>query len=173
MSKIIDYLPEYLKSYNTLTDVLNLLEYHLNTMETDTKNVLNNSFIDSADEHGIERFENMLNISPLKKDTLDIRKLRVYSNIKTKLPYDLQSILSKITDIVGDNFSYNLSYENYTFSIDTVIDIMEKAILLDNILDNYLPANLEIKATNNQTYLLEENRNFAGIAVCTIKYTIT
>lgn len=173
MSKLIEYLPDYLKSYKTLTDVLYLFESILYDIEIDTQNVLKNAFLESSDEHGIERFESMLHISPLKKDTLDIRKLRVYSNIKTKLPYDLESILAKITDLIGNNFTYNISYENYTFYINTIIDIMEKAVILDSILDNYLPANLSIIATNNQTYSLEENRNFAGITISTAKYTLT
>lgn len=164
MNKLTEYLPEFLKEYKVLTDILQVEEDCLKQMEEDALFLLENAFILSSSEYGLNRYEKMLNLKPFKNDTLEDRKKRILSFIDTALPYTLEVLEQKIKNLIGDDFTYSLSSKTHTFKIDFVVDRMSKGIMLEDLLDAYLPANVLIDA-ENKIYYKTENDLYADTQI--------
>lgn len=74
---------------------------------------LEDSFIHSATEYGVSRWEKMLQIAPSSTDTLDDRKARVLTYLNLKLPYTWRVLKQLVEGVVGDE-EYDITLNNDT-----------------------------------------------------------
>ncbi|MFQ7027103.1 MAG: putative phage tail protein [Acutalibacteraceae bacterium] len=82
MSKV----PDVLKDVREIKALINTENSEMNLLSAALALYLNNTFVDSADEYGIGRWESILHILPKLTDTLDERRFRVLSRINEQLP---------------------------------------------------------------------------------------
>lgn len=161
MSKLIDYLPNYLSEYKTLTDILDVQEIYLNSILEDVNELFDNIFIETMTEYGLSKMENMLDIKPFKNDTLSSRRNRILDRLGTKLPYTMETIINKLNLKISPDL-YEIDLENHILNMVTDGLLNKETDILD-ILDSYLPANVlinlihEFYETKNWKLFLGEN----------------
>lgn len=169
---LLNYLPNYLKEYKTLSDILNVQSNILNQMEKDLIFLLENSFVLTAGSYGLQRFEDMLNIKSYISDSDEIRRQRILAKLDTKAPYTIEMLKNKIESIVGENYTFDINYEEYVINIVTNIIDAKQVNIIGQIIDEYVPVNVLLNAISK--LYNEKNMHFfiAGGIVVTKKYKL-
>ncbi len=172
MTNLIDYLPQFLKEYEVLENILNVQNEFLEQMQAESNLLFQNSFVKTANEQGIKRFEQMLKIKPFKSDTIETRRERVLMSLDQNLPYTLEVLIEKIRNLIGDKFNYDLSYVEYFFKIVSTLDSISKIKILEDLIDEHLPANLIIESIATVNYINNFDNKNSSCLVFTQKYKL-
>lgn len=104
---------------------------------------LEDSFIHSATEYGVKRWESMLQIAPSSGETLEERKARILTYLNLKLPYTWRVLKQLIEDVVGEgNVEMNLDNDTQTLTIDVPDTHIET---VKDLVSRVVPMNLDIQ----------------------------
>lgn len=146
------------------------LKYILEQVER----TLNNMFIETADEYGIKRFEDMMGIYPEAGASLETRRFNVLVKWNDKVPYTEKELYNRLISICGDdNFSVNPDYKNYFLEIITHLGIEGAFDTISSILQDMIPCNLVLDLKNT----LEEGNttpfSVAVVSCVAMRYQIT
>lgn len=146
---LIKHLPPFLQKYREMVLVTNTENPEFQFVHDEAERILNNTFILSADEDGIARFEKILGIYVAKDETLETRRSRVMSRWNDISPYTYNALVSKLHSLHNsDNFIINRNYDDYEIEIITHLEVPGQVDELDRILDYIIPANLVVDSKN-------------------------
>lgn len=140
---ILRYLPEYLRTYEEIRQIMNAENPDLQAMWSDVEQILDNSFILHADEYGISKFEAMLGITPAATDSLELRRQRVLAYWNGDMPYTWRTMLDWLNTMCGEG-NYTATLDNNAYTLEVIIDLKIKGLVDDvyGILSAMVPANL-------------------------------
>lgn len=104
-----------------------------------------NQYIMDCTIDGVLRWENMLNIMPLKSDTLYDRKLRILTYVNKVPPFTIRTLINFLLPICGeDHYHIDLDLETQTLTV-TLVDVRDTQIEETKaLLDSIVPANLYV-----------------------------
>lgn len=147
---LVSYLPPIMAEFQEYRATLEAENPEFVLVWNATDQVLQNEFIATADEYGISRFEQILNILPSKEDTLESRRSRVQTRWFNTIPYTLKALLGKLIALCGENnFTVVKDYDHYKISIFTDLELFGQAEELDFTLDTMIPCNMIVVSQNN------------------------
>lgn len=147
---LVSYLPPIMAEFQEYRATLEAENPEFVIIWNATDQVLQNEFIATADEYGISRFEQILNILPSKEDTLESRRSRVQTRWFNTIPYTLKALLGKLIALCGENnFTVVKDYDHYKISIFTDLELFGQAEELDFTLDTMIPCNMIVVSRNN------------------------
>ena len=144
--KVSDYMPELYKNNLEMNNIINNEEAEFeNNLKANIDNSFLNTFINTANEIGIEQYEELFNIKPnIETDTLEFRKQRILSRLISQLPYTERYMINKLNEILGeDNWNYTLDYNNYSLVINSTIPGKSWLNELYDFLNRTIPCNIE------------------------------
>ncbi len=140
---LLEYLPPFLREYREMKAVMNAENPELSALYENADRVLNNEFIATADEYGIERFEKLLGILPSKSDTLESRRARVLSRWFTQLPYTLRAFLAKLYGLSDyGNIEVAVDFDRYRIAIDTDFELYGQTSEIERLVELMFPCNI-------------------------------
>lgn len=146
---IIKHLPPFLQKYKELESITAAENPELQKLMDESERVKDNTFILSADEDGIARFEKILNIYVAKDEDLESRRLRVISRWNDIAPYTINALKSKLHSLHNsDNFIINRKFDKHIIEIITHLELPGQVEELDRTLDFIMPANLIVDSKN-------------------------
>lgn len=99
---ILSYLPQILYEIKELQTVADIENPTLETVWDLVESVLNNQFILTADERGINRHEKILEIKSGATETLETRKFRVMSRYQEQAPYTYPILKGLLNSLLGE-----------------------------------------------------------------------
>lgn len=172
MTKTVDlvsYLPPFMADFKEISVTLEAENPEFVLVWKAADRVLQNEFIESADEYGISRFEKILNILPLTEDTLESRRARVQARWFNTIPYTLKAFLAKLVALCGDSdFTVTKEYEKYTVRILTNLELFGQVEELGHIIESMMPCNMIVISLNE---IPCDAKGFALIAggVCSVE----
>lgn len=172
MTKTVDlvsYLPPFMADFKEIAVTLEAENPEFVLVWNAADRVLQNEFIESADEYGISRFEKILNILPSTKDTLESRRARVQVRWFNTIPYTMKAFLAKLVALCGDSdFTVTKEYENYTVTILTNLELFGQVEELEHIIESMMPCNMIVISLNE---IPCDAKGFAFIAggVCSVE----
>lgn len=103
---------------------------------------LENLFIETADEYGISRFEEMMGIYPESGATLDTRRFSVQSRWVGET-YNLEALKRQLHTLCGnDGYSLLLDNNNYRVEVKLSMENEKHISRIAELLDRVMPANL-------------------------------
>ena len=140
---LVSYLPPYLTEFKETVAALEAEnpEYRLIWEETDK--VLKNEFIDTADEYGISRFENMLKIFPNPDETLEVRRTKVKVQWMNSALYTKRGIESLLLSICGeDGYKLNVSADEYFVDAQVALATKSQRDSVSELFERILPCNM-------------------------------
>ncbi len=144
-----EYLPPFLREYKELRAVMETEEPELEIARRAAQRVLDNEFIETADEYGVARFEKLLGIIPSRDDTLESRRARAYSRWFTELPYTLRMFAKKLELMSGGSeFYITEDYEHYRVQVDTGFELFGQADELERLVELMFPCNITADVRN-------------------------
>lgn len=99
---ILSYLPQILHEIKELQTIAVIENPTLETVWDLVESVLNNQFILTADERGINRHEKILEIKSGATETLETRKFRVMSRYQEQAPYTYPILKGLLDSLLGE-----------------------------------------------------------------------
>ncbi len=140
---LIAYIPPFMREYAEIAALLNAEDPELQAVWDATDGSLDETFISTADEYGIGRFERILGITPATTDTLDIRRQRVLAYWNSDTPYTWWTLQNFLTQMCGSG-EYTCTLDNDEYTLNIVLSLSVKHILSDlvKILSSMIPANI-------------------------------
>ena len=144
------YLPEYLCGYSEMSAALKAEEPEFVLLWNSAGRVLENQFINTADEYGIARFEAVMKILPSTEDSLEVRRARVKDKWLSSLPYTLKMLIKKLIILCGgDDFQVIKKYDQYIIRVVTHLKLYSELLRLKELLEEMIPANMGIDSFNS------------------------
>ncbi len=142
---LFDYLPEYLKEYHEIREIMQTENEELQAIEKTHQQCIDDRFAVSCGEYGIKRFERLLKITPIGGETLEIRRLRVMSNWDNMVPYHYVYLKNQLKLLCGEQ-GYHLQMD---FSMQTIklgVELTAKHMLaaVKEMLYAIIPCNIRI-----------------------------
>lgn len=111
---------------------------------------LEDSFIHSATEYGVKRWESMLQIAPSAGETLEDRKARILTYLNLKLPYTWRVLKQLIEGIVGaDKVTLDLVNDEGKLIVHTDRTSDEKLQTVSDLIERVVPMNLVVERYNH------------------------
>lgn len=93
----------------------------LDTAEAEKKNVENNQFVITANEYGIEQYENMLGIIPNPAtEPLQFRRDRIINRLSMTPPFTFRFLKKKLDEIIGvGKWKAYIDFSTYTLYVES------------------------------------------------------
>lgn len=110
MADILKYLPDIYKEFYEYRKTADAINPEFDLVRSNTKVVQENFFPNTADKSAIERWEELLDITPLPAQTLEDRRKQVITKLNYKLPYTEIQLRKMLASILG--------WENFKLIID-------------------------------------------------------
>lgn len=178
MSKEVDLLSYWMPILRQLKEFKEIakaetpeLKYILEAIDR----TLNNMFIETADEYGIKRLENMMGIYPEEGDSLETRRFRIQVKWNDKVPYTDNELYNRLISLCGsaDKFTITEHYTDYLIEIATHLGVVGAFDEVATLLQDMLPCNMVLDLKNT----IEANKTTplgVGVVTCTaMSYLVT
>ena len=158
---LIEYLPYFLRNYKQFKYIFNVEDIELNKLFKLTETVKDRSFVNFADETGIKRFEKMLNITPLKNDSLNQRRIRILTKINDEIPYTMNAVKRKLDSIIGED-NYEISVKDFNFKVTVAVSEPNLIETLEDYFKGVLPANMLLNVKFDMNRYAQGDVNFGN-----------
>lgn len=137
--------------------------------------VLDNWYINTADEKGLSRLEKIAGITPEVGDSLDTRRFKLLVKMTEKIPYTDETLEERLNSLCGGNENYSIvrDYLNYKISINTTLGVVGAFDLVTDALVVMLPQNLILELTNTLKAELFNLTYIGGVCNTAFSYVIT
>lgn len=143
VNKLIKYLPEEIQAYLEMQYITSAEQPEIDNISMTIKQILDSVFIESADETGIARWEQMIGITPLPTATLDERKFEILARYNEQIPYTMYALENLLALLCGENgFSLERDLKNHTIVAKVELTAKNKFESVRELLERVLPCNL-------------------------------
>ena len=140
---LIEYLPPYMQEYKQMQEIMNGEQPEFDLAWEKCADALDDLFIISATEYGVNRWEKMLGITPKDTDTLDERKFRILARLNQELPYTMRKLDECLTVLLGKgNYVIDLQADKYHIEIKLALGNKNNYQEVVDVLKKMIPANL-------------------------------
>jgi hypothetical protein len=119
--RLIEYLPGVLQDVREYKALMFAEQPEIPRLFIEIQRALDNQFVETSDEYGIKRREEILKIVPLGTDELDTRRARVLLALGLKLPYTLRWLENWLGELCGEG-NYGLYVADYDIDLDLSYD---------------------------------------------------
>jgi len=142
-NKLLKYLPEEIQAYLEMQYITSVEQSEIDTINITAKQILDNIFIETADETGIARWERMIGIVPLASATLEERKFDILARYNEQIPYTMYALENLLALLCGENgYSLERDLKNHTIVTKVELTAKNKLASVRELLERVLPCNL-------------------------------
>lgn len=146
---LIKYLPYEIRKYKDYQVLTESENPEFTKLFNISKEILDESFIESSTEYGVSRLEKILGIFPNSYDTLEDRKLRLITWWNNQIPYTWRVLIEKLNAICGvGNYDIKLLNDVYQIVLKTKLNTSSQYEELLFLFERIIPANIEMLSSN-------------------------
>lgn len=119
--RLSSFVPSVYEGVVEMSDIMDTEEGVMDIARAEMYSAFANTFVLTADEHGIMMFEDMLNIiaSPQTQD-LEFRRQRIINRLSMSPPFTYRFLKQKLDEIIGVGaWTAYLDFDNYTLYIES------------------------------------------------------
>ena len=176
MVKDVDLLSYWMPALRKILEFKEIAlteEEELRSLLEATERTINNLFIETADEYGIKKFEDMMGITPEMGDTLSIRRSRVLTRWASREIYTSSALHDLLTAYCGEGkFNIEELYNAYVVRIIAEMPVKGSMETVHSALREILPCNLELILNNSIKEGCTANLYAGGAVSTSMVYTI-
>lgn len=149
--KIEEYWPQIVKGTAEFGQIAVALNPEFNKLAKCIYEVLNESFVATASEFGVSRWEHILGITPATGATLDDRKAAVLTYLNIQTPYTWRVLKQMLVPILGGEDKFVMEYVNDEGKLVLHTDRLDDDMLdtVSDLLERVLPQNIEVVQYNH------------------------
>lgn len=137
-------LPPTVNEYVEFKEITKSQSVELNRIRLYLIDIFKDRFVMDATEHGLRRWEKVLNLRRRSTDTVDERRFRILAKMNNRLPYTFRAMLQRLNTLCGEgNYqvflnanAYELDFEFY----ERIVDVN----LLKHTMEEMIPVNLAL-----------------------------
>ena len=146
---LVSYLPPFMAEFREIAVTLEAENPEFVLVWKAAERVLQNEFIEAADEYGILRFEKILSILASTEDTIESRRARVQARWINTVPYTLKVLSAKLSALCGgSDFSITKDYSGYRIEILTKLEMFGQVEELERMVGSMIPCNMVVICRN-------------------------
>ncbi len=139
---LLSYIPDFLKEYEEMRAVQEVLQPEIQRLEDETESVFSNQFISSSDIRSMKRYEKMLHIQPLPDDTLADRRFKVLSKWNRMIPYTKIALRQKLSVLCGeDGFTLEIDPKK-VITVRVALKSKRNFYEVREMLEEFVPCNM-------------------------------
>lgn len=170
---LLSYWMSLLRNLKEFKEIANTEEPELRYILEAIDRTLNNMFIETADEYGIERLESMMGIIPDEGADLETRRFKVLTLWNDYIPFTKSELWKRLVSICGaGNFELNERYQDYIVELYTHLGAVGAFDMVLETLEEMLPCNLEVVYENKVPVKAPICYSFGGIGCTTEKVRV-
>lgn len=119
---LLEYWMPLLRNLKEFKEIAKTEEPELKYILEAIDRTLNNMFIETADEYGIERFESMMGIIPNEGDDLEKRRLTVLTIWNDYIPFTRSELYKRLVSICGSESGFEMieKYQEYILELSLI-----------------------------------------------------
>ena len=152
---LLSYWLPILRNLKEFKEIAKAEEPEIILLLLECDRTLNNMFIETADEYGISKFEEMMGIYPEEGATLDTRRFAVLVKWSDKLPYTEETLKNLLEVLCGaDGYTLKTDYANYELTVKLSLSNEDNVEEVKELLDRVAPANLVQKVLLFNTHFI-------------------
>lgn len=140
---LLAYLPEFMQQFLEFKEIMRAEDREMDEIGSNIQVVFNNSFIESCNGYGIQKYEKLLGIKAAPQDALEWRVARVLAQWDSLRPFTYPVLLKKLDTLCGaGNYTVGGNLEDYWLSIGVLEKFTGQTGEVENLLDKILPQNI-------------------------------
>lgn len=141
--RLIDYYPPFIAELREINLLSNTLQLKVDDVNNKLDDILNNQFVQDANEDGIKKYEEMLGIVNKPGETLDDRRFKLKAKINEQLPYTYTMLKNNLATLCGsDGYTIELWPEQYKIAVMVELKSKNNFNEVKSMLGRILPCNL-------------------------------
>ena len=119
--EIESYAPEFLKDYEEIRTIYSCENIELEKIWKMLYSILDNAFVETANEYGVERWESIIGITANKSvESLQFRKERILNRLTMMPPFTIRFLRNQLDTVIGiDKYEVYVDYANYTLYLES------------------------------------------------------
>lgn len=170
---LILWLPKYLQEYKEIKEIMSTEDFEIEHLYNEVRTAMENQFIHTCNEKGIEKFEKLLKVVPNNDDNLPARISRVLSRWNDSIPYTYKGLMQKLAVICGEQ-GYDINFKNDEYLLEVIASLRFRGQVeeLDYMLYYMIPANIIVKCKNDIKNELNGGVFIASLVTKTKEITI-
>lgn len=141
---LLDYLLPLIAQTDEFAAIGAAENEQINDLWSAHKNVYNNQFIATLDETGCERWEKILEITPMGTDTLEDRRFRIAARINADIPYTYKQLQNMLASLCNDDYTMELQNEDYKLIVRVALSARKQYAEIEKLLKRVVPTNILI-----------------------------
>lgn len=144
------HLPNFVSSLNQYKEIDKTATYELDKLDLKLEEIQDNQFIESANNTGLTRYEDMLGI--VADADIDIRRFNILSKYNTSIPFTMRWLVNTLNASVGKEL-YLVVLDNNAYAL-TISIAKDRDYLFDNLMKDLrrkIPANIDLKINTLST----------------------
>jgi hypothetical protein len=142
--KASSYVPQIYKGFTEMEALIAVEDNILDAAENEKKNLEDKQYVLTANEYGIEQYEDMLDIIPNPAaEPLQFRRDRIINRLSMTPPFTFRFLKNKLDEIIGvGKWKAYIDFSTYTLYVESSADnqIWFEEILIT--MTNLKPANI-------------------------------
>lgn len=147
---VMVYFPKVLQDYREIKELTKAENPEFTKSWAEIERALNRNYILSADEKGLEKYEELLSIIPGNNDSLEIRRIRVLSRWFSDLPYTERKLREKLELLLGVS-GYELAVYDYRLRVNIYSSFGSLVSEIRTILEEMLPMTIQMELVYENT----------------------
>ena len=148
--RLLDFLPPFMQQFKEIIAITGTEQVWMDRIDVDIAQVIDNAFIETCNEYGIQKYENLLKIKPDSSDTLADRKARVLIRWNNEIPYTLRVLIQKLNTCCGvNNYDLEGDLENYDLIVYTHLSLVSAIEEVEKTVDRMMPMNMHFETFND------------------------
>lgn len=157
------YLPEFISSIKEFQELDQVLSIEIDVLREQLTQLQENQFIETANEEGLKRHEQMLNIAPV--NDVEMRRFNILNKYNSTIPFTMVWLENMLNTTLGKgNFLLDINCKSYTLTISAVASKEHLISSLYKDLRKKIPCNLILNIT---TLAPVQAENYIGAYVRT------
>ena len=148
--RLLDFLPPFMQTFKEIIAITGTEQIWMDQADINIAQIIDNAFIETCDEYGIRKYENLLKIKPDATDTLADRKARVLIRWNNEIPYTLRVLIQKLNTCCGvNNYELQGDLENYDLTVYTHLSLASAIEEVEKTVDRMMPMNMHFETFND------------------------
>lgn len=139
---ILNYLPPLIAKTDEFEAIGAAENEQINNLWATHKEIFDNQFISTLDENGCNRWEKILNITPMGTDTIEDRRFRIAARINADIPYTYKQLENMIASLCDNDYTMQLQNADYKLIVRIALSAQRQYSEVEKLLKRVLPANL-------------------------------
>lgn len=146
---LIDYLDGCIyKDYEEIKEIMRVEQIEEESIWKEMDYLMKEARVQSSEDIGLSRWEEILELRPLDTDPVEIRRLRIKGKLNETLPYTYRVVYSMLQSLCGkDGVFVDRNVEKYTYSVKVALKSKKLKAEVEKLLDRVIPENMILRVT--------------------------